>query len=120
LQKSWLWHNNVIRIENKFFSMSSNTTNDATSNTPGVTFGTPSGTPSGAGGGGNPFNWGRLSPPQSSPPTIQLVTTNPAKILKEKFTHDEIVEVYESFKAMRYSDATVDLSNSSTLKFMTS
>ena len=83
--------------------MSSNTTNDATTNTPGVTIGTPSG----AGGGGNPFNWGRLSP-QSSPPTIQLVTTNPAKILKEKFTHDEIVEVYESFKAMRYSDATVD------------
>ena len=28
--------------------------------------------------------------------------------MKEKFTHDEIVEVYEPFKAMRYSDATVD------------
>ena len=51
--------------------MSSNTTNDATSNAPGVTFGNPSGTPSGAGDGGNPFNWA----PQLSPPTIQLVTT---------------------------------------------
>ena len=65
-------------------------------NTPGVTFGTPSG----AVGGAYPFNRGRLSP-QSSPPTIQLVTTNPAPTPKETFTHDEIVEVYESFKALR-------------------
>jgi len=44
--------------------------------------------------------------------SVQLVTTQHAKVLTEKMLveegHKAILEVYESFKAMRYSDADID------------
>ena len=43
--------------------------------------------------------------------SVQLVTTQHAKVLTEKMLveegHKAILEVYESFKAMRYSDADI-------------
>ena len=47
--------------------------------------------------------------------SVQLVTTQHAKVLTEKMLveegHKAILEVYKSFKAMRYSDADIDFEN---------